>query len=171
MLTNDKLIQVLECRKALRLKADSMAAEVLNFMVAFNQLPTPSGELVAMPDIDLAEKLIKEEVEEMVVGFEKFRKSQTTENLVELVDGAVDSIYVILWMLNKFNAPTDDCFAEVQRSNMAKLNSDGTYTKNAAGKVQKPASWTPPDLLSIIINHKDKAQWKGGLRTHQETTR
>lgn len=53
--------------------------------------------------------------------------------------------------------PIEECFLEVQRSNMAKLWPDGKphYVEDGPkkGKVAKPPTWTPPDLKSILIKH------------------
>ena len=131
----------------------SYAAEVLLFMLAFDQFPRELGASVTKDEFTLAEDLIEEEVREMTAGFNKFQHSQSLENLAELVDGAIDSIYVILWMLLKFNIPVDACFAEVHRSNLSKLHADGSYTKGLNGKVKKPITWTPPDLHKILADH------------------
>lgn len=145
----------------------NMAASVLRFMLAFEQFPVPKGDLPTLADFNLAEKLMQEEIKEMALGFDKLRKSYSTENLVEFADGAIDTIYVILWSLLKLNLPANKLFAEVQRSNIAKLNADGSYTKNEHGKVVKPSTWTPPDLHSIIVDHFDQATWSGNMRSHE----
>ena len=142
----------------------SPSFDVLTFMVAMNQLPRTIGDPVSQHTFDLADRLITEEYKELQVGFEKFRCAQSFENMAEMVDGACDLIYVVLWAMLKFNIPFDACFAEVQRSNMAKLQDDGTVLKDERGKVQKPAGWTPPDIHSILLQHFDEATWKGGIR-------
>lgn len=141
-----------------------MALDVLTFMVAFDQYPRGVNDPITMQDFELAERLISEEVKEMYRGFNKLQASQSLENLTEFVDGAIDTIYVILWTLLKFNVPVDKVFAEVQRSNMSKLLADGSYVKNEHGKVQKPQHWTAPDLIRILWNHYDLADWKGNMR-------
>ena len=145
----------------------NMAASVLRFMLAFEQFPVAKGDRIMPDDFKLAEKLMQEEIAEMALGFDHLRKSYSTENLVEFADGAIDTIYVIIWAMLKFNLPVNKLFAEVQRSNMAKLNADGSYTKNEHGKVVKPSTWTPPDLQSIIVDHFDQATWNGNMRSHE----
>ena len=155
--------------RALNLNYRSMTAEVLKFMVAFDQFPTPIGTPIPSELLQLRERLIVEEYEEMLTGLSKFAQSQSLENLTEFVDGCIDSIYVILGALIQFNVPADLCFDEVQRSNMAKLNADGTYTKRADGKVLKPTSWTAPDLFAILVAHRDDAVWNGNIRVGDKT--
>lgn len=150
------------------IKIGSMPAKVLAFMVAFDQLPRKLNEQIPPQDFTLSARLVEEEIAEMASGFNKLKHFQSFENLTEFVDGAIDTIYVILWSLLKFNVPVQACFDEVQRSNMAKLQADGSYIKNAAGKVQKPANWTPPDLHSILVQHFDGATWSGNIRTGEK---
>lgn len=145
----------------------SFAFDVLTFMVAFDQYPRVSNTTIPAQDFELASKLISEEVKEMFDGFNKFEASQSLENLVEFADGAIDTIYVILWTLLKFNLPVDKLFAEVQRSNMAKLNPDGTYTKNEHGKVKKPEGWTPPNIHQLLVEHFDLAEWNAISNTRK----
>lgn len=147
----------------------SMPIAVLAFMAAFEQPPRASRLGSIKPeDFELAERLMSEEIGELTEGFNKFQEAQTFENMAEFVDGAIDSIYVILWSLLKFGIPVQDCFDEVQRSNMAKLQPDGTLLKNEFGKVQKPAGWTPPDLFGILQRQFDPAVYRGGIRIHTE---
>lgn len=131
-----------------------MSADVLLFMAAFDQWPRRKADQITLEDFHLAEKLMDEEIrKEMVPAFQKLMANQSLENLTAFVDGALDSIYVILWTLAKFNVPIDKCWDEIQRSNMSKLNPDGTFTKNEFGKVQKPEGWNPPDLFGILMDH------------------
>lgn len=152
----DKLQEIAVLCSDLQLKYIGMPTAVLAFMVAFDQYPRNTQEQVSQADFDLAYKLIFSEdhgeINEMLTGFHKFAKAQSFENLAEFVDGAIDSIYVILWTLLKFNVPVQTCFDEVQRSNMAKLHADGSYLKKD-GKVVKPPGWTPPNLHEILVQH------------------
>ncbi len=153
-------------RKALDVAHDGMADKVLIFMEAFHQPIKHDDNEISKDDFKLAFKLMVEEIAEMWQGFDKFRAAPTLENKTEFVDGAIDTIYVVLWSLLKFGVPVDACFNEVQRSNMAKLQPDGTCLKNEAGKVQKPAGWTAPDLHGILQEHQVKGKYKNGLRDH-----
>lgn len=147
---------------------------VLKFMIAMEQFPRKLGELVPAEDFVLANKLIfgkdgeATEFQDALAAFEKF---QSYENMVAMVDGACDLIYVVIWAMFKFNIPLDKCFAAVQRANMAKLV-DGKPLKypeghELAGKVRKPDGWVPPEatLLQILVEHFDLAEWQGNMRT------
>lgn len=154
--------------KSLKLDQNSYAAKVLSFMLAFEQFPRRLGAMVPKEDFELAGSLIREELQEFKIGFNCFESSQSFENMQEMVDGACDLIYVLLWAMLKFNIPIDACFNAVQFSNMSKLYPDGSYDKypeghEKAGKVKKPDHYVPADKLlrEILMNHFDEALWDG----------
>lgn len=144
-----------------------MQQDVLRFMELADQVPR-ARELAPLgwEDLALARKLMKEEIREMWEGFYKCAEAASIENLTEFADGAIDTIYVILWTMAKFNLPTAALWAEVQRSNMAKDRGDGKMNRNEFGKVQKPPGWTPPNLFAIIAEHYDQAKWQGSVQVH-----
>ena len=49
-----------------------------------------------------------------------------------------------------FGVNLDECFGEVQRSNMSKLGEDGKPIYNDAGKVMKGPKYFKPDLSQFI---------------------
>lgn len=53
--------------------------------------------------------------------------------------------------LNNITPETlESMFNEVHRSNMSKINSDGSVTKNEHGKVMKPATYFKPNLKQFL---------------------
>ncbi len=76
------------------------------------------------------------------------------EDLVAVADAICDLIYVLCGTAVSFGIPLDECFAEVQRSNMSKLDSGGNPIVRDDGKILKGKNYTPPDLRSIIY-HED----------------
>jgi predicted HAD superfamily Cof-like phosphohydrolase len=81
--------------------------------------------------------------------------------MVEVADGIIDSIYVLVGMGLELGLPLEALWNEVQRSNMAKAieQPDGTFKvmRRADGKVLKPEGWTPPDIAGVLRAHG----WKG----------
>ena len=47
--------------------------------------------------------------------------------------------------------PIASVFAEIHRSNMAKIQPDGTIKRRKDGKILKPESWTPPELSPLLL--------------------
>ena len=126
----------------------SFYTDVKEFHQAFGQR---IGEKPELPDKDerkLRMKLLAEEYTELVVA-------EYNDDIVEITDALADIIYIACGTAVSYGIPLDDVFAEVHRSNMAKLV-DGKVIRRADGKVQKPEGWTPPDIKSVL----DKAHTK-----------
>lgn len=93
---------------------------------------------------DLRQKLLVEEVCEYYVAIE-------SSDLVSIADALADIIYVCVGTALEYGIPIDKCWAEVQRSNMAKVDAaTGKVTKRADGKVLKPSGWVGPDMAGIL---------------------
>jgi len=116
------------------------------------------------PGLDSAKlriRLIEEEVDrELLPALRLVRNLQCegTRNpptsikdaMVDLVDGIVDSMYVIVGTAVTFGVPLHDAWREVQRSNMEKAGPDGHVIKRDDGKILKPDGWQPPDLRKVL---------------------
>jgi len=98
----------------------------------------------AWPDeetIELRRSLFAEEARETLDAI-------IERDMVEVADGVIDTCVVGLGMLMAFGIDPRPIWAEVLRSNMAKVA--GGITRNAAGKVQKPPGWTQPDVAGEL---------------------
>lgn len=97
-------------------------------------------------------ELIKEEViRELLPAMDRFKTFPSPENLTDVADGLVDAVYVVIGAAVALDLPWEELWNEVQRSNMAKVQADGTIHRREDGKILKPADWIPPDLFSIIL--------------------
>ena len=103
----------------------------------------PHGPSSSSPLWRLRMELVREE-------FEEFVHAMNGEDLVAIADAICDLHYVLSGTSVSFGIPEDACFAEVQRSNMSKVESNGEVNRRADGKILKPDTWSPPDLHSII---------------------
>jgi predicted HAD superfamily Cof-like phosphohydrolase len=94
---------------------------------------------------ELRYKLIREELEE-------FRQAFENGDLVEVADALTDLQYVVFGSVLEFGLQNkfEDLFAEVQRSNMSKLDQQGKPIFREDGKVLKSDLWSPPDLKKIL---------------------
>ena len=126
----------------------TMFTNVKEFHHAFGQR---IGDKPEFPDEDerkLRVKLLREEFREYLDG-------ESFNDLVEVADALADIIYIACGTAVSYGIPLDDVFAEVHRSNMAKLV-DGKVIRREDGKVQKPEGWMPPDIKGVL----DKAHTK-----------
>ena len=117
---------------------------VKTFMDTFGQevLHKPT-----LPDNRLAAlrlALIHEEVQELVDAL-------VNEDIVEIADALTDILYVVYGAGHAFGIPLDECFDEVQRSNMSKLGDNGVPIYGTNGKVMKGPNYSAPKLTPIIL--------------------
>lgn len=119
---------------------------VVEFHRAFGLIENSKPTLPTDDVRTLRKKLLEEEFIEYNVGEDK-------NDLVEIADALADLIYIAYGTAVAYGIPLDKVFAEVHRSNMAKLGPDGKPIYRDDGKVLKPAGWTPPDIKSILDAH------------------
>ena len=87
--------------------------------------------------------LIKEELEELKAAMEN-------KDLLEVADALTDILYVTYGAGHAFGINLDECFKEVQNSNMSKLDENGKPIYNEAGKVMKGPKYFKPDLTKFV---------------------
>lgn len=137
-------------------------ADQANFMRAGDQTVGAYNAKQASLYVDL----IKEEVGEL---FDVLHADtgdlgvSEAEHVAKILDGAVDSLVVLIGFLHSMGPEAEALWAEVHRSNMSKVDpATGKLVKREDGKVLKPEGFSPPDLLPFakrII--ADAAQQKG----------
>lgn len=136
----------------------------------------PQGQQPKHIALALAQKLFEEEgIKEYLCSLQHYMANPSRENLINVIDGAMDTIYVIAWAMRIMNVDAQAYWHEVQRSNMAKFpavdspvppldlpeykdvpieyntrNGRLVITNAVTGKVMKPQGWTPPNLHGIM---------------------
>ena len=93
--------------------------------------------------VKLRYDLIKEELDEL-------KKAIIQKDLIEIADALTDILYVTYGAGHAFGIDLDKCFAEVQRSNMSKLDVNGRPIFNENGKVMKGPNYIKPNLKKFI---------------------
>ena len=118
-------------------------SKVGTFMKTFGQevkiKPSLSTEKINKLRIDL----IKEELEELT-------EAMNNKDLLEVADALTDILYVTYGAGHAFGIDLDQCFEEVQNSNMSKLDENGKPIYNNAGKVMKGPNYFKPDLSKFV---------------------
>ena len=117
--------------------------EVKVFMNTYGQEVKLTSDFPKNKILKLRIDLIQEELDELKEAIEK-------KNIVEVADALTDILYVTYGAGHSFGINLDDCFAEVQRSNMSKLDKDGKPIFNESGKVLKGPNYFKPDLKQYI---------------------
>ena len=113
------------------------------FMKTFGQNVKQSSSFSSEKINALRVSLIKEELGELIEAMNK-------KDWVEVADALTDILYVTYGAGHAFGINLDDCFEEVQNSNMSKLDKDGKPIYNDKGKVMKGPSYFKPDLSKFI---------------------
>ena len=113
------------------------------FMKTFGQevknKPSFSTDKINKLRIDL----IKEELDEL-------KEAMDNKDLLEVADALTDILYVTYGAGHAFGINLDECFEEVQNSNMSKLDENGKPIYNDSGKVMKGPNYFRPNLSKFI---------------------
>tara|TARA_Y100000287_G_scaffold125550_1_gene101321 strand:+ start:426 stop:797 length:372 start_codon:yes stop_codon:yes gene_type:complete len=114
------------------------------FMNTFGQDVKNKASFSTAKINDLRYNLIKEELNELKDAIDK-------KDIVEVADALTDILYVTYGAGHAFGINLDNCFDEVQKSNMSKLDVDGKPIYNEFGKVMKGPNYFKPNLKKIIL--------------------
>jgi predicted HAD superfamily Cof-like phosphohydrolase len=117
--------------------------KVKKFMQTFGQEVKTNPSFPSDKIIKLRYDLINEELKELKTALD-------TKNLVEVADALTDILYVTYGAGHAFGINLNECFDEVQNSNMSKLNKDGKPIYNENGKVMKGPDYFKPNLKKFI---------------------
>ena len=113
------------------------------FMETFEQEVKSKPSLSSEKINNLRLSLIEEELDEL-------KKAIQDKDIVEVADALTDILYVTYGAGHAFGIDLDQCFNEVQNSNMSKLGYDGKPIYNENGKVMKGPNYFKPDLSKYI---------------------
>lgn len=83
--------------------------------------------------------------------YSKYNKYKTSDAGLELY-----LVYIIRHLLAVsvyLNLPIQEVWDEVARSNSSKISENGKVIKNEFGKIQKPSTFSPADIESILNKH------------------
>ena len=118
-------------------------SKVGTFMKTFGQEVKTKPSLSTEKINNLRIDLIKEELEELT-------EAMNNKDLLEVADALTDILYVTYGAGHAFGIDLDQCFEEVQNSNMSKLDENGKPIYNDSGKVMKGPNYFKPDLSKFV---------------------
>ena len=117
--------------------------DVKKFMKTFGQIIRTKPQFPDEKTIQLRFDLIREELSELQDALKK-------KDLKEVADALTDILYVTYGAGHAFGINLDECFQEVQNSNMSKLGVDGKPIFNEKGKVMKGPNYFKPNLSKFV---------------------
>ena len=113
------------------------------FMKTFGQEVKSRSELSNEKINNLRISLIEEELDELKLAI-------SDNNIKEVADALTDILYVTYGAGHAFGINLDNCFDEVQESNMSKLDKNGKPIYNENGKVMKGPGYFKPNLSKFL---------------------
>ena len=117
--------------------------KVKKFMEIFGQEVKTKAEFPNDKIIKLRYDLIEEELSELKTAIKE-------KNIAEVADALTDILYVTYGAGHAFGIVLNQCFDEVQKSNMSKLGENGKPIYNETGKVMKGPKYFKPNLKKFI---------------------
>ena len=117
--------------------------DVKDFMKIYGQEVKTKSSFPNEKIVQLRYDLIKEELDELSLAIKE-------KDIIEVADALTDLLYVVYGAGHSFGIDLDKCFAEVQRSNMSKLDNDGKPIYNENGKVMKGPNYSKPNLKQFL---------------------
>ena len=112
-------------------------------MKTFSQEVKTQSAFPNKKTVDLRYNLIKEELDEL-------KEAIKQNDILEVADALTDILYVTYGAGHAFGIDLDNCFDEVQRSNMSKLDKNGKPIYNESGKVMKGPMYFKPNLKKFL---------------------
>ena len=116
---------------------------VRKFMETFGQEIREKASFPNEKITSLRYDLIREELGEL-------KEAINNRDIKEVADALTDILYVTYGAGHAFGINLDNCFKEVQNSNMSKLGLDGKPIYNEKGKVMKGPDYFKPDLTKFV---------------------
>ena len=116
---------------------------VKKFMETFGQEIKEKASFPNEKITTLRYDLIKEELSEL-------KEAMDNKDIKEVADALTDILYVTYGAGHAFGINLDECFEEVQNSNMSKLDLNGKPIYNDKGKVMKGPKYFKPNLSKFV---------------------
>jgi predicted HAD superfamily Cof-like phosphohydrolase len=117
--------------------------KVKKFMQTFGQEVKEKAEFPNNKILKLRYDLIEEELLEL-------KEAIKQKNITETADALTDILYVTYGAGHALGINLDQCFDEVQNSNMSKLDINGKPIYDKNGKVMKGPNYFKPNLKKYL---------------------
>jgi predicted HAD superfamily Cof-like phosphohydrolase len=135
------------------LLAEDFCRSVHQMMVAYEQTPKRSWpafrRLVEVSEPNSTTKILRSDL--LWEEFEEFLSASRKGDLVEVADALGDMMVIIAGTAVSYGIDLPAVLAEIQRSNMAKIDPEtGKLKKRDDGKVLKPEGWKPPEVARVM---------------------
>ena len=120
----------------------------VQFCLAFEQnVPNELQQDISEEMKSLRISLMEEELAEVI-------EAMNNEPIENIAKELADLLYVVHGTIVSYGLQDkmQEVYKEVHRSNMSKLGPDNKPIKNSQGKVQKPDTYSPADIKSVLAS-------------------
>lgn len=123
--------------------------QVKKFHQAFGHPVRQKPTFLSEERVEMRIDILKEEIAEL-------EDAMLEQDIVSVADAIIDSMYILIGHALEYGFAhrLEECFDEVQRSNMSKLGADGLPIYREDGKIMKGPNYSPPNLAGIILPDK-----------------
>jgi len=130
--------------------------DMLKNVCEFNERAGIKAMNVTSQDVETLTQTIHSRMRLIFEEYGELADAVLSDNLVEILDGAADLIYVVLGTVHVFGLSEvfDEVWQVVHSSNMKKLENKITLDSN--GKIRKPEGWEKPNIQRILEKFKER---------------
>jgi hypothetical protein len=89
----------------------------------------------------------------IIEEYVKVRLEYNLQNKDYIEYSVITLLKELVILAKTLNIPLQEVWDEVSRSNMSKISENGKVIKNEFGKIQKPSTFSPADIKSILQKH------------------
>lgn len=89
----------------------------------------------------------------IIEEYVKVRLEYKLQNKDYIEYSVITLLKELVILAKTLNIPLQEVWDEVSRSNMSKISENGKVIKNEFGKIQKPSTFSPADIKSILQKH------------------
>lgn len=130
---------------------------IAGFMISLNLNVANAWIRIQSIIADRETKESEEEIFELLLIYAEIRNEyfykKTGKHSVSMVyfeQFGMKLIISLIALAKTLNIPINEVYGEVARSNMSKISSNGKVLKNEFGKVQKPDTYSPPNINKFL---------------------
>jgi len=123
--------------------------QVKKFHQAFGHPVRTKPTFLPEERVEMRIDILREEIDEL-------EEAMKNNDIVSVADAIIDSMYILIGHALEYGIAhrLEQCFDEVQRSNMSKLGKDGLPIYREDGKIMKGPDYSPPGIAEIILPDK-----------------
>lgn len=115
-----------------------------------NEFHTVYGALISSKLTSPTDDIKKLRIALLAEEFKEYTDAEYANDMVEVADALGDMVYIIYGTALSYGIDLDAVLSEIHRSNMSKLDIDGSVLVREDGKILKGPLYFKPEIAKII---------------------